>query len=176
MKLKWPIIFAIAAVILGIAAVVYISTSSPSEPVHPVTANQPATPPANNMPWILGGIALGFVAFVVWQRSTIMNTLRGMQGQPSIMDWSCTVCSSQKFGEYSLLISDGMNKSYVLDIRALLVGMHVPKGRWQNVFEEIGEGSELKFRVLTSNFMESQNSAIPILRLNSYTPKYPVSI
>ena len=77
-------------------------------------------------------------------------------------------------GEHAILIIDVMNKSYVLDIGALLAGMQIPKGRWKNVLEEIGEGSELKFRVLISNFVEAQNSAIPILRLNSYIPNIQV--
>jgi len=180
MKLKWPIILIAVGSILAIAAAVYFSTSSPSDTTSAATSvtatAQPSTKPADNMPWIIGGVVLGVVAFGFWQRRRILNTLRSMQGQPSIMDWSCTVRSAQRMGDYSLLISDVMNKSYVLDIGALLAGMQIPKDRWQVVFGEIGEGSELKFRVLTSNFVESQNSAIPILRLNSYTPKYSSSI
>lgn len=181
MKLKWPIIIAVL-VIVGIVLAFYISKTSTSEAVSTTTelvkTNTPSQP-ADNKPWIygiLGVTVLGLSAFAFWKRNQIVSIMRGLQGQPSIMEWSCTVKSVQRMGQYSLLISDSLNKTYVLDIGALLAGMQIPKDRWQTVFGEIGEGSELKFRVLTSNFAESQNSAIPILRLNSYTPKYSSSI
>lgn len=172
MKLKWLII--IAVVVLAIAAAVYISTSSPSDTTSAATSVPAATSTqsVDNTPWIIGGVVLGIVGFAFWQRRNISNALRGMSGQPSIMDWSCSVKSAQKMGEYSLLISDSLNKSYVLDLGAVLAGMQIPKDSWRRVFDEIGEGSELKFRVLTASFAESSSSAIPILRLNSYTPKY----
>jgi hypothetical protein len=113
-------------------------------------------------------------------KDTITNFLfgnrfiNGILGKPAVMDWSCTVSSTQRMGDYSLLVTDVMNKSYVLDIGGL-AGMQIPKNSWRQVFDEIGEGSELRFRVLTSNFIESQTNAIPILRLSSYTKKYPSS-
>ena len=91
---------------------------------------------------------------------------------PEIMDWTCTVRNSQRLGNYSLLISDITNRTYILEIGALLCGMHVRKDGWQSIFDDIGPGSKLKFRVFTSNFVDYQNSAITIVSLNSYTPKH----
>lgn len=169
MKLKWPIIL-IAVVVIAFVAAIYFSTSGSAAGVENSTSQ-----PANSTPLIIGVIIASIVALGFWQRRKILNALQGMGSQPPIMDWSCQVSSAQKMGEYAILISDSLNKSYVLDIGAVLCGMKIPKGSWRNVFEEIGEGSELKFRVLTTHFAESKSSAIPIVRLNSYTPKWPSS-